>query len=96
MVMTGQIYAANNDGNRPPAFLVNEQKLYLQILGETLKHIESCNLLGEIDPVYYGEKKQEYIIQYAMQMSQMAQSVFEKGVHTYNAVMLGDLKKGLA
>jgi hypothetical protein len=75
-------------------FLVTQQKQHLHNMGETLRHIESCDLLGEIDPAYYGNKKQEYILQYAMQLSQLAQSVFKKGVHTPNAVLIGDLQYG--
>lgn len=77
------------------AFMLTQQKEHLAKLGETLTHIENCNMLGEIDPAYYGNKKQEYIMQYAMQMSQMAQSVFEKGVRAPNAVLIGNIKAGV-
>ena len=77
------------------AFMLTEQKEHLAKLGETLAHIESCNTLAEIDPSYYGNKKQEYVMQYAMQMSQMAQSVFQKGVQAPNAILIGEIKHGL-
>ena len=73
------------------AFMLTEQKEHLAKLAETLMHIETCNTLGEIDPAYYGNKKQEYIMQYAMQMSQMAQTIFKKGVQAPNAVLIGEL-----
>ena len=73
-------------------FLVDEQKEHLGKLGEILKHIETCNLLGEIDPAYYGSKKQDYIMQYASQMSRMAQTVFKKGTQHSNARLLGVMK----
>ncbi len=73
-------------------FLITEQKQHLRSLEETLGHIESCNLLGEIDPAYYVDKKNEYILQYAHQLSQLAQTVFEKKVHTPNALLIGNLK----
>ncbi len=73
-------------------FLVTEQKQHLHRLGEILSHIESCDMLGEIDPAYYGNKKKEYILQYATQMSQMAQTVFNKGAHIANARMIGVVK----
>lgn len=73
-------------------FLVTEQKEHLHRLDDLLNRIDTCDRLGEIDPAYYGEKKQEYIIAYAMQMSQMAQTVFNKGMHQANARMLGVIK----
>ena len=73
-------------------FLITEQKQHLQALGGILRKIENCGLLAEADPAYYDNQKQDYILQYAIQLSQLAQSVFKKGVHTPNAVLIGELK----
>lgn len=70
-------------------FLVEEQKEHLHRLNDLLNRIDTCDRLGDIDPAYYGEKKQEYIIAYAMQMSKMAQTVFKRGMHQANARLLG-------
>ena len=56
-------------------FLLAEQKEHLHKLGNLLTHIESCNTLGEIDPMYYGQKKKEYIAEYQMQLSQFSKSL---------------------
>jgi hypothetical protein len=72
-------------------FLITKQKQHLHALGEILRHIENCKLLAEADPEYYNNEVKEYILQYAVRLSQLAQSVFEKGVHTPNALLLGTL-----
>jgi len=72
-------------------FLIAQQKQHLNALGETLRRIENCSLLAEVDPAYYNEEKEQYILQYAMRLSQLAQTVFTKGVHTPNAILIGTL-----
>lgn len=72
-------------------FLITEQKQHLHALGGILRHIESCGLLAEVDPEYYESQKQEYMLQYAKELSRLAQTVFKKGVHIPNAVLIGTL-----
>jgi len=56
-------------------FLLSEQKEQLTKLRELITNIESCGLLGDIDPVYCYTQKQEYIQQYAVQINRMAQTI---------------------
>ena len=60
-----------NNNTVKATFLLAEQKEHLHKLANLLTHIESCNSLGEIDPAYYGQKKQEYIAEYQMQLNQL-------------------------
>lgn len=61
-----------NNNTVKATFLLAEQKEHLHKLGNLLTHIESCNTLGEIDPAYYGQKKQEYIAEYRQHLSQLS------------------------
>ena len=73
------------------AFLVTQQKQHLHALGSLLRQIEHCTLLAEADPEYYDNQMGEYVLQYALRLSQLAQSVFKYGVHTPNAALIGEI-----
>lgn len=50
------------------------EKQRIKQLAETLMHIEACNLLHDIDPVYYSEQRGAYTEQYLSIMEDIAKA----------------------